>query len=434
MTKKIFTILTLLLLTTSSLFAESIGFTSVHSGFWWWVGAVAICIISLMEAMSLGGCLFDWISIPTATFVGVLSGIFSILGFWVIPCVWCSLLFCNVGAIIGCSVLYCGITCTRKYEEVCVHRGAIHSTYETKLVQEVDPHAWVLSSLVCALAISAEVFVMIFLPNNWWIWKYFAVAVLGSGIANILAIDSHHFEQRKPTLILTICLITDFIAFWIVFGICGWNVFSVILGIIFCLLVFVSLISPFICMIIKKVQKDMKEFDEAWAAVQQVKKLAKEIARDPKFIESHPEYKDFYEYYKKDIDEWVQIILKKQYEEDVKKINEEQAQKKAEREEEARETAFQKSLKSISEDIDAIELSVGKGEFNIQQLTILENHISVLCENKSILTENNKNSIQRKKKYLEAIFEDCKKLPECKGSAKVRIEEILAMLDELGNR
>lgn len=126
-----------------------------------------------------------------------------------------------------------------------------------------------------------------------------------------------------------------------------------------------------------------------------------------------------------------QLELQKQQE--TKKIHEEQEQKKLEREEDARETAFQKNLKSISEDIDALELAAGKGVFNIQQLTILENHLSVLAENKSIFNENNKNILKRKKKYLEAIFRDCEQLPDCKGSSKIRMEEILKMLDDLSS-
>ena len=122
---------------------------------------------------------------------------------------------------------------------------------------------------------------------------------------------------------------------------------------------------------------------------------------------------------------------KKQKQEEEKRIQEDLTQKKLEREEDARESAFQKNLKSISEDIDALELAVGKGIFNIQQLTILENHISILCENKSILNENNRNILQRKMKYLKVIFQDCEKLPDCKGSAKIRMGEILKMLDGL---
>lgn len=123
--------------------------------------------------------------------------------------------------------------------------------------------------------------------------------------------------------------------------------------------------------------------------------------------------------------------LEKQKQEEEKRIQEELKKKELEREEEARENAFQKNLKSISEDIDALELAVGKGVFNIQQLSLLEDHISILCENKSILNENNRNILQRKMKYLKVIFQDCEKLPDCKGSAKIRMGEILKMLDGL---
>ncbi len=162
----------------------------------------------------------------------------------------------------------------------------------------------------------------------------------------------------------------------------------------------------------------MKELEETWAILERVNNLALEISKNPNFIEVHSENKEFYEYYKTDIDNRVQKILNDIKEQETKKIHEEQEQKKLEREEDARETAFQKNLKSISEDIDALELAVGKGVFNIQQLTILENHISILCENKSILNENNKNILQRKKKYLEVIFQDCEKLPDCKAEWK----------------
>lgn len=430
MTKKILSIITLLLLATSGLFAESIGFTSVHSGFWWWVGAIGICFVSiggilvviensLLDNLCYKAHVYDFDFLNNLWIF--ITSVFSILGFFVIPSIWCGLVSCIAGALIILSLLYCLITCVK------ITENQYHDA------QEADPHPWVLSSLICALTIAAEVFVMIYLPNNWWLWKYISVAVLGSGIANILALDSHYFKQRKATLIGTILLIADFIAFWIMFGICRWNIASIILGIIFCLLVFISLISPFICMIIKKVQTDMKKFEEAWAILEQVKKLALEISKNPNFIEVHSEYKEFYEYYKTDIDNRVQKILNDIKEQETKKIHEEQEQKKIEREEDARESAFQKNLKSISEDIDALELAAGKGVFNIQQLTILENHLSVLAENKSIFNENNKNILKRKKKYLEAIFRDCEQIPDCKGSSKIRMEEILKMLDDLSS-
>lgn len=420
MTKKIVSIITLLFISTFAIFSESIGFTSVHSGFWWWTGAIVITAVLIAGvSVGLGFWLYEeifWdtpgdLDIFLKVFWIFITSVFSILGFWVIPSVWCSLISCIVGAVVFLSLLYSILTCP--------------------LDREVDPHTWILSFLLCSLTIAAEVFVMIYLPNNWWLWKYVSVAVLGSGIANILSLDSHYFNQRKAALMGTILLIVDFITFWIVFGICRWNVASVILGIIFCLLVFVSLISPFICMIIRKIQKDIKKRDDACAILGHVKKLSEEISMNPRYVELHPEDKEFYEKYKSEIDKQVQQIFKDIKEQETKKIHEEQKQKKLEREEDARESAFQKNLKSISEDIDALELAVGKGIFNIQQLTILENHISSLNENKSLFDENKRNVFQRKKKYLEAIFQDCEKLPDCKGSAKIRMKEILKMLDDL---
>lgn len=265
MTKKLLSIITLLLLTTPALFAKSIGFTSVHSGFDWWFGAISISILPITFILSQ----IENIDEGEITMGIIIACISSIPGFWVIPSVWCGFISQIVVFIIFLSILYCLIR---------------------------DPSSWIISSLICALTIAAEVFVMIYLPNNWWLGKYISVAVLGSGIANILALDSDYFEERKATLIGTILLIVDFIAFWIVFGICRWNVASVILGIIFCLLVFVSLISPFICMIIKKVQKDMKESEECRAILEQVKYLSLEISKNSNFVELHPEYKKFYKY------------------------------------------------------------------------------------------------------------------------------------------
>lgn len=403
MTKKLLSIITLLLLTTSSLFAESIGFASVHSGFWWWAGAVAIPYVAIILIIELGMVLgldveYFLILIPVT--------VFAILGFFVIPSIWCGLVFGIVGAILYSSLLYC-------------------------ILEDSEPLSWILSLLICAITIAAEVFVMIYLPNNWWLWKYVSVAVLGSGIANILAFDCDEYDPIAAPLIDVILLIADFIAFWIVFGIYRWNVASITLGIIFCSLVFITLISPFICMLIEEIDRKIYNRKKNRIKVKKIEKIAVDISKNQRFIELHPEDKEFYKDNKTNIDNRVQKILNDIKQQETKKIQEEQAQKKLEREEEARETAFQRNLESISEDIDALEQAVGEGNFNIQLLTILEKHISVLSENKTILNEHNKNTIQRKKKYLQDIFKDCESLKDCKGSAKTRMKEILKMLEDL---
>lgn len=540
--KKLFLPLLMALL-TSPVFADSIGFTSVHSGFWWWVLAVVIAVFTVIAGAAIIAIVYyvlykDVIYKPSqfACFFGCLGFAGLIAGFFIFPTVWCGALGALVGVILSLSFLFCS------------------------LAESTTAMSWVTCSLVCGLAVAAEVFAAIFLPQSWWLWKYFAVAAIGAGTANVISLVSEKFEESKffalPVTIFSIC---DFVAFWIVFGICGMNKPAVILLVLFALSVFFTLSSPLILLIMgkktifennfkiiedimivvkpimekqfgnedfqKKVQdiiqssikarpysynryyinNTIKAYDEAFVkALVSAEPFINSLFYDSDFFTNSDFIKkscysipkrlyeifrekirnnikkeltqlmieyiangmlDNPDFYKKDSilnhyysDNRVEILNKinqmkedrKQKESERRKqeaeferrqkeekqraideIQKAQEQKNEERKEEENIKSVDASFKKVSDDIDVIELSVQNKNFDIRLLSQLENHVSALLENKNLLSQKDVAAVERKTKYLELIFTDCKKNPSCTGSASVRMDEILKMLKNI---
>lgn len=494
--KKIFFPLLLVLL-ASPVFADSIGFTSVHKGFWWWLLAVVIAVICVIVIVVICVVIAEeaaheaYVS-ASCCLCGCLGFANTISGFFIFPTIWCSALGALLGVLLFMSFLYC------------------------LLAKAESAMSWAVCLLVFGLTIAAEVFAAIFLPQSWWLWKYFAVAAIGAGAANIISLDSEWFEFYHFSLITVILLICDFVGFWISFGISGMNVFSAVLLVLFAVILGIILFSPIVMTII--IKRD--EVLESAEAPKMIERIAQGLFEYPDFLEKNPDYKSWYDDYKEEIynrfkeicDEnaprYTEYIAKemfkdhdfinkntgykwwfnnykddvmeklqkifeenspkyieeiangllenpdfvrmnsgtnyeayfKEYNEQIlsrlkqlqkAEIEKEQEEKAKEREEQSNKEFFEKAMKSISDDVDVLELSVQNKNFNIQVLSELEKHINVLQKKVNLLNQNDISEIERRRKYLSKIFDECKKGGLCTGTASIRMDEILKMLDKL---
>lgn len=153
MNKRFCALLTLIILFSNTIFANSYGFALNHSGFWNWTGGIILCIIAIAVDLVIWTALseefVDIIPNGKAYLYFSSCAFFSIIGFWFFPTYFC----CFFGLIIGF-----GITCF-----YLKHRNKF--------------------SIICGLICSLSLFFSFILlsrliPQEWWIWKYFVITIL----------------------------------------------------------------------------------------------------------------------------------------------------------------------------------------------------------------------------------------------------------------
>lgn len=150
--KKIFAILAFLLASIPA-FSGSIGFTSVRSGFGWWLLAIMIALVSAVIVAIIAFVLSDNADCQdsSAIAMGVMGTAGAVGGFWIFPTIWCGFL----GEVLGLIV---SLTWFKTYNDE--EENALHSLVFT------------------VISLVAIVLTAIYLPQSWWIWKYFSVALL----------------------------------------------------------------------------------------------------------------------------------------------------------------------------------------------------------------------------------------------------------------
>lgn len=250
MNKKLFAVIGFMLVACGCAFASNIGYSSVHSGFWWrlWSFVLAFgggCAAAGVAVPALlpyyPDSFDDWFTLRVSVVVVIgLCGL--ILGYQMFPTVWCG----AIGAILGVFSCYSFL-----YPP---------ATKKGKQGYDLNWCAVAFAIVMIAFTISVEVFAFVFLPDEWWLWKYFAIAGIGSGCGNVVSLTIHRFDKRLPIWLVSL-MIPEFIAFWIVFANCGMNIVSAILLIIFAILLFLTLVSPLILFLMESV-KNKKEAEK----------------------------------------------------------------------------------------------------------------------------------------------------------------------------
>lgn len=487
-------------LVTSPVFADSIGFISVHNGFWWWVLAVVIAIVGIfVDVCAFAGSLEKFLIGKTyfiefalwICFVFVFPITGTVFGFFLFPTVWCGALGAFLAFLLGMTFLYCFLS------------------------EPIEKSAYLAASFLYVTTVAAEVFAAIFLPQSWWLWKYFAVAAIGIGIANIIAFACEKFDRRKfikkttpPELITKIAekmyLNPGFIKKNPKYQPCFNNHKEQIME------KFHEIEKISVDRAGKKTHWFNRHISQINKICRRSEKLAEEIFLNPDFVKKNPEYESFFnnrkeqimcefnklknsamnayhhhysfrkhspynkerdyqiekrtrEIYKEDAPKYIEKIANgllndsdfvsknskndpnyefyfNDYKEQIlarmnelkkEEITKELKAKEEKREEQNSKETFEKALKKVTDDVDAIELSLQKNNFNVLLLSELEKHISALSENKNLLSQKYVSVVERKAKYLEVIFTDCKKNPSCTGSATIRMDEILKMLKNI---
>ena len=179
MFKRLFVFFSILFLSISNLFAESYGFTSNHNGFWSWVLGIFLCAVSIAIVLGI------WV-ITSDEFLDTISGnkqwlflfpgLFTIASFWIYPTYFCSLL----GIVLGSIVSLYFVKHSNIFSVIC---GLISTI-----------------NFIALTVLAAKN-----LPQNWWTWKYFCIALIFLLLAQSI---SYTYYSSKSFAIKMLILVT----------------------------------------------------------------------------------------------------------------------------------------------------------------------------------------------------------------------------------
>ena len=376
MLKKCFLILSLLL-SSSCLFAESIGFLSIELTWWKWVLGIIIFFLGLvMYTVIIDEVI--WIRFYDAwekmlCFFSIYVGFSS---FFIFPNTLFGLFAFTLNFIFFIPFCHRNRKFYRtKFEKDSLGKQKKIEYYEWKY--EVEGGFGSLSQvLISILTISAGVFIAIYLPQNWWLWKYFAVAFFGNLLILLMRVYKHYFYTprfEKITLYLSILSLAFFTAFWIVFGICRSTLATWLLLGFFTLLIILLISSPLIDRVIDISIQRMLEEAEYLQELHQ------------KILEEQEKEK-------------IRLEQEKELENNQKKQNQD---------------ILDKTIKNLKDDISQIhDLLEQNKEVTFRNFELLYEDtlkINKALENNVILTEVDKKILNDKYDLLNIIFAEIKK-------------------------
>ena len=405
MSKKCFLILSLLL-SSSCLFAGSIGFLSIEPILGQWILGIIIFLLGifLFTTVITGGdyyCLrpfYAWHLDYTETILACFSCPVALSAFFIFP----STLFGLFGFVLGVIFLL-----------PFAHHNELHTRREkTKdssgKIKFEEYKVWSYESapynfgslsqvLISILTISAGVFIAIYLPQNWWLWKYFAVALFGNLLILLMRVYKHYFYTprfEKITLYLSILSLAFFTAFWIGFGICRSTLATWLLLGFFTLLIILLISSPLIDRVIDiSIQKMLEE-------AEYLQELHQKILEEQE-------------------KEKIRLEQEKELENNQKKQNQD---------------ILDKTIKNLKDDISQIhDLLEQNKEVTFRNFELLYEDtlkINKALENNVILTEVDKKILNDKYDLLCVIFDEIKKDTISEPTNKL-ISQILESLKEL---
>ena len=173
-----------LLIAASPLFANSIGLTSVRQGTGWLILAIVLALVSAVLFIAIGSVNSYRLSSASIGAIVVLGIAGIISGFWIFPTIWCGFF----GAVLGLF-----IAASWKTEKVFFH-----------------------SPIFSILSILGIIYFALELPQNWWLWKYFAFAIVSSAISISFTLFAEYAGSSSSVSLLSVFILCQFIAFWIV--------------------------------------------------------------------------------------------------------------------------------------------------------------------------------------------------------------------------
>ena len=203
MDKRLFGILSLLFF-SNVLFADSYGFTLNHSGFLNWIGGIGVFIIAIIVLLGIWVITSDEFMsiIPTnRQWLYLFPGLFSVISFWIFPTYFCSFL----GLFLGGIVSFFFIDHKNKFSIIC------------GLLCAFD--------LILSITSAAR-----YLPQDWWSWKYYCLAVLFLIISQSI---SYIFYFKRPFAIILLSFITITTVFSVI------NVFTLKVTVSFEIILFI---------------------------------------------------------------------------------------------------------------------------------------------------------------------------------------------------
>lgn len=122
----------------------------------------------------------------------------------------------------------------------------------------------------------------------------------------------------------------------------------------------------------------------------------------------------------------------KKLEKDRNNILAEQKEAEKERDEENKQSQLEKLVKKVKDDVLRFQSSVDKKEsVNLQLLKMIEDALSEMQSCKNRLEKHDIEELKRNKIYCNDAFERAKKLEGFTQSAKVRMDEVLKMFDDV---
>lgn len=185
---KFMTLLAIFLFSTMPVFATSIGFTSVRSGFGWWLLAIVIAVLSAVIAICTAGAQADVGGSNEFFYItlGILGCGGAIAGFWIFPTIWCGFF----GAVLG-SLIALGWLMTDE-------KSAFHSF------------------CLSILSVLGIIYFALVLPQSWWIWKYFSFVSVSSLVSLLFSYFAKLSKKSIACSTLSVFMLFEFIAFWIV--------------------------------------------------------------------------------------------------------------------------------------------------------------------------------------------------------------------------
>ena len=158
---KRFSGLLFLLTLSNNLFSESYGFAANHSGFWSYAGGIVLWILAIVITIVLFLLVSDemlGLISDQKEWVCVFPIVFSIIAFWIFPTYLCSFL----GVILGLAFSFFFINSKNRFSVWC---GIICSFV-----------------FIFSIMLAAKM-----LPQEWWGWKYFFIALIFIFVAQYIS-------------------------------------------------------------------------------------------------------------------------------------------------------------------------------------------------------------------------------------------------------